>query len=161
MTITRSVGIDTGYMGMRAGGGYRGITDELDSIVAKAADLLAQEYGRDVEIRFNSDRLSGGAWIKDERTNNTTIGINAGLAPVRPPHTSDEEWIFVDQQTWDARPRLPYLKTRVYDLALRDETPRTEGSLSGNKYADVKHDTLTDAMEWLRRNVRPDVFSGP
>ena len=63
--IERSRGIFIGSMGLRAGGGYSGATSELDAAVQQAAEMLAVAYpGFDIEIRFNSDRRSGGAWLK-------------------------------------------------------------------------------------------------
>lgn len=64
--ITRSLGIAVpGWFGPRPGGGVTGATEELDRTVAQAAEALAEALGRDVEIRFNSDRLSGGAYFGD------------------------------------------------------------------------------------------------
>lgn len=59
--ITRSRGVHVA--GFNPGGGYQGATPELDSIVASAAEALRARYSRDVEIRFNSDRQSGGAFM--------------------------------------------------------------------------------------------------
>ena len=76
-TITRSEGIHVpGWHGPRPGGGMTGITDELDKGVAHAADLLRTQFRCDIEIRFNSHRESGGAWIKDGGEN-CTAGIRA------------------------------------------------------------------------------------
>ena len=62
--ISRSTGVivPSGHI---VGGGYRGLTEELDKIVSQEAELLRAHFGMDVTIRFNSDRLSGGAWIVD------------------------------------------------------------------------------------------------
>jgi hypothetical protein len=86
MTIERSKGLPIITGGVSwgvAGGGYRGITAELDAVICEAASALAQAYGADIEIRFNSDRESGGAWLKtsDGRSNRT--GICAALVTAR------------------------------------------------------------------------------
>lgn len=74
MTITRSPGYATGH-GFIAGGGQSGVTAELDSVVAEAAETLAAAYGMPVTIRFNSDRRSGGAWLRTDEPD--SIGANA------------------------------------------------------------------------------------
>jgi hypothetical protein len=83
MTVTRSAGLPTGIGGYLCGSGYKGITDELDATVAQAADVLANAYGIDVVIRFNSDRRSGGAWLKTDEPDgvwlNAEVGICASL----------------------------------------------------------------------------------
>lgn len=77
--ITRSTGTNTGYLGIRAGAGYEGATADLDATIKAAADTLAKRFGRDVQIRFNSDRLSGGAFIEGGN-----VGITAKLWNVAP-----------------------------------------------------------------------------
>jgi hypothetical protein len=72
--ITRSEGIFVG--GFNPGGGRYGLTENLDSIVSTAAEALRERYGRDVEIRFNSDRLSGGAYLNGL---GASVGISAQL----------------------------------------------------------------------------------
>jgi hypothetical protein len=62
-----------------AGGGVYGITAGLDAVVAEAADALRAAYGRDVEIRFNSDRESGGAFVVTPDGRKDCVGIAASL----------------------------------------------------------------------------------
>ena len=62
-----------------AGGGWCGATAELDEMVQQAAEILASAYGRDVEIRFNSGRESGGAWLRTPDKRNDDVGICASL----------------------------------------------------------------------------------
>jgi hypothetical protein len=82
VTIERSTGIPV-RVGMVAygfaGGGYAGVTAELDQVVVQAAGALAAAYRADVEIRFNSDRESGGAWLRTTDGKNAELGICAGL----------------------------------------------------------------------------------
>lgn len=66
-----------------AGGGYSGCTAELDAVVAEAAQALAAAYGQDVEIRFNSDRESGGAFLKTADGRSNQVGIAASLVTAR------------------------------------------------------------------------------
>src|SRR5439155_864627 len=80
--IRRSTGIDLypGYLGPRPGGGYSGATQPLDDAVAGNAEALAREYGRDVQIRFNSDRESGGAFIILPESD-LELGLTSQLRP--------------------------------------------------------------------------------
>ena len=83
MSVTRSAGLPVG-LGFVVGGGYTGASDDLDQTVAQAADMLAEGYGMDVTVRFNSDRLSGGAWLvthegPDQLGANAEIGLCASL----------------------------------------------------------------------------------
>lgn len=82
-TIERSAGTPIGASGLMAGGGYRGYSAELDALVCEAASALAEAYGADVEIRFNSDRESGGAWIKTPDGYSAHVGIWAQLVTAR------------------------------------------------------------------------------
>lgn len=82
MTITRSTGTPVTAGGVTygmAGGGYRGLTRDLDLVVQFAAAALAEEYGQDVSIRFNSDRASGGAWLVTPDGWNAHVGICASV----------------------------------------------------------------------------------
>ena len=82
-TITRSTGTPIPGTGLVAGGGYRGLTAELDAVVREAASALVRAYGGDVEIRYNSDRESGGAWLVTPDGRNDRVGICASLVTAR------------------------------------------------------------------------------
>lgn len=85
-TITRSTGTPVGAGGViygMAGGGYRGYTEQLDAVVREAAGALAHAYGADIEIRFNSDRESGGAWLKTPDGYSAHVGICASVVSAR------------------------------------------------------------------------------
>lgn len=78
-TIERSAGLPVTFGNLcygMAGGGYSGATDKLDATVARAAEVLRNTYGMDIEIRFNSDRESGGAWLKTPGTTDVKIGAS-------------------------------------------------------------------------------------
>ena len=63
--ITRSIGISPGvpWAGPLPGGGYEGKTKRLDRAIGRFADWLRIHLLGPVQIRFNSDRLSGGAFV--------------------------------------------------------------------------------------------------
>lgn len=64
-TITRCAGIPTGT-GFLVGDGYSGENSILDDMVQQAAEFLRKHFNQDIEIRFNHNRKSGGAWINDD-----------------------------------------------------------------------------------------------
>jgi hypothetical protein len=75
--LTRSAGVCVG--GFFPGGGYSGETKELDDLVQQAAELLAAAFGLAVEIRFNSNRKSGKAFVAAGRQ--STPGLGGWLQP--------------------------------------------------------------------------------
>ena len=86
MTITRSAGIPVTVAGLThgfAGAGHAGATNALDAVVREAADALETAYSKDVTIRYNSDRESGGAWLLTHAVDgigrNSEVGICADL----------------------------------------------------------------------------------
>ena len=77
-TITRSTGIEVpGWPGPLPGGGYEGLTAELDAGVTDAARALQDAYGGNIEVRFNSNRRSGGAFMSNG------LGVGARLSLTR------------------------------------------------------------------------------
>jgi hypothetical protein len=52
---------------VRPGGGYSGATETLDQVVAGFAEWLRQQFGQDVQIRFNSSQMSGGAFVQTRK----------------------------------------------------------------------------------------------
>lgn len=83
--ISRSPGIAVhNYI---VGGGWRGFSSELDIIVMQEAEFLRDHYGVNVTIRYNSDRMSGGAWLIDSEEDNigsnSSIGLGARLVSSR------------------------------------------------------------------------------
>jgi len=131
MAIERSRGIAVG--GFVVGGGYNGATDELDGLVLKAARLLEREFCQDVEIRFNSDRRSGGAWLKDSRPRfegSCSLGINVGYRGGTELHVSS------------------FLAVEV----LLDRTMANAGT-SERRYCSTDHDDVDDALAWVAVHV--------
>ena len=83
--ISRSPGIAVhNYI---VGGGWRGCSNELDTVVMRDAEFLRDHYHINVTIRFNSNRLSGGAWLIDSKKDgigsNSSIGLGASLVNSR------------------------------------------------------------------------------
>lgn len=165
--ITRSTGLGTGYLGFIAGGGYAGATDELDSTVARAGELLREYYRRDVTIRFNSDRRSGGAWLvthaRDSFSGNSEIGICAGLYPPR----ADADRIWADESLeWrqakrllDALPRELCIEAHIGNASLRDKhivATERDGGYPGELARCYCHKDMRDlatALAFLQSNA--------
>jgi hypothetical protein len=78
--IERSAGIPIDGTGYVAGGGHTGITENLDDQVQRSAEALAEHFGERVDIRFNSDRRSGGAYLRTSDDDgiwlNADVGVN-------------------------------------------------------------------------------------
>lgn len=100
--ITRSV--EMVIQGYIVSGGYTGKTNELDNLVQQAAELMQKTFNRNVEIRFNSDHESGGAWLKDnEGSRKIGIGIMLGKSKFRAMTTKEK--VEVISKDYD---KLPY-----------------------------------------------------
>lgn len=104
-TTERSPGIPVRIDGTFAGivgGGGTGATEELDATVERAADLLGTAFDLPVTIRFNSDRESGGAWLKldepDGIWKNNQVGICASVITER---TVEKRSIAIKRWGWD------------------------------------------------------------
>ena len=81
--ITRSIGISPGlpWGGPLPGGGYDGKTKRLDRAVQRFAEWLHRRIAGPVQVRFNSHRLSGGAYIYPDATPDARICCRC-LAPL-------------------------------------------------------------------------------
>jgi hypothetical protein len=119
--------------GFVVGGGYSGATEELDALVVKAAEILEREFGRDVEIRFNSDRRQGGAWLKDDLPRfegSCSVGINAGYRGGQKLQIS------------------AFLAAEV----LLDPTMANSGTPE-RRYSYADHETVEAALAWVTAHV--------
>jgi len=162
--ITRLTGLSPGvpWAGPLPGGGYNGKTRRLDRAVARFAEWLQRHFDCDVQVRFNSHRLSGGAFIypgaKGRITFNTPeIGLGARLiTPLAVKQKHDRAW---EEGTWD---RLPPLEREDcwteetpldynvlgYPEVLRN--PSDLGEWTGNRNAAFGYWTVATAQEAYR-----------
>ena len=163
--ITRSTGLPTGFLGFTAGGGYSGITEELDSVVAKQAKLLAEAFGRDVEIRFNSDRRSGGAWLRDDLPGfigNVQVGFNAGITAKPPKGKTYHQWLneLGEEHGWGPgmdrvlkeAPQEVTISTYIKGAVAKDPSIVNSGTV-GSRYASTEHRSLREGIEFLKKHV--------
>lgn len=148
--ITRSKGIDVPFPGPRPGGGMTGATPQMDRMVARAAEALRDLFGRDVEIRFNSDRMSGGAFLKGEE-DDRKLGVCVRLEPKQgwPEGMSLREW----KRIYDAAPKFPHVYVNVGQARLVDKSLATEGQGLRHPYAYLRKRSVPAALRWVRDNT--------
>ena len=164
-TITRSSGLSTGFSGFIAGGGYSGMTKELDDTVAKQATMLAEAFGRDVEIRFNSDRRSGGAWLKDDLpgfAGNAQAGFTARIAAKPPKGKTYHQWLneLGEEHGWGPgmdkvlreAPQEVAISTYIKEAVLKDSSIANSGNLD-SRYASQEHSSLREGIAFLKKHV--------
>lgn len=152
--------LPAGYYGL-PGGGYRGLTDELDAIVMTAAERLTATYKRDIQVRYNSDRLSGGAYLMPEAEVGV-IGVGAGIHKIRPAGfetlTPDNINAWLDDYPrhspqYRALPEEIEITTNVNVRALVDPTLADHGNPE-RAYSYVGHASLDAAFAWLAENMK-------
>jgi len=165
--ITRSTGIPITIAGTTygyAGGGYSGATKELDDTVVRESEFMAKEFKKPVEIRFNSDKQSGGAWIRNQ-SGSSQVGLSAGLYPTFPKGMDWDSYITSKglQQTSiqrqideiDELPKHVGYNTVVDKDALKAEAlnrfngPDNESS----KHIFLNHPSLKAAADWIAKYV--------
>lgn len=158
--ITRSPGtiVTIGNMPAIVGGGYRGLTDELDAVVARAADLLRETFNQDVEIRFNSDRQSGGAWLvtpqRSDFWRNGEVGLGAGLYAIDRPDV--DEWLALSYAEREAWPREIVIDTLLTAQVMRHPEQASpvygadRDSVEGRRFSSVEA-----AIAYLSAEVDP------
>lgn len=163
--ITRSAGTPTGYGSYIVGGGYSGATKELDDTVQGQARLLAETFGRDVEIRFNSNRQSGGAWLKDDLpgfAGNTQVGFNAELLPKPPKGKTRHQWYkeLSDRHGWGREmdgivgnsPREVVIFTNIKSNVAKDPRILNSGP-ADSRYAYTEHKSLKEGIGFIKKHV--------
>jgi len=136
--IERSPGtlVTVGRIPYVVGGGYEGKTKKLDDVVQNEATLLAKYFKRPISIRFNSDRESGGAWIKDN-IDSSQVGLNARLKNGKIVYET-------------------YVNVNTLKGNVAEKYPENDNIKKYWRYKDslaMDHRSLKDAYEWLKTNV--------
>ncbi len=156
MTITRSTGIPAGY-GLFAGGGYSGASESLDQTVQYAAEAMQQAFGRDVEIRFNSDRCSGGAWMRHPGEGVLGANVKVGVRAVLITQEANERAVkhLLALASMQRKPGL-YVSARfAHDVArggLKLDKPSGIDT-SGQPYTSAEHESVDAAIAWLTERI--------
>jgi hypothetical protein len=172
--IERSIGIEVpGWYGPRPGGGFKGKTEELDQTVQQEAKILSEWLNCEIEIRFNSDRESGGAWIKDNH-NSTQLGLNAGLRTVYPQGSYTKfleskglkDWFALydlGEKDWSAKiaieqeekqlPKEIVINTYTEFKILKKGVVEKYLQEKGSDYLYLSFNSIAEAGTWLKENV--------
>ena len=159
--ITRSIGISPGlpWAGPLPGGGYDGKTKHLDRAVQRFAEWLQKHLPGPVQIRFNSHRLSGGAYIypgaaPDAKVTFDTpeIGLSAGLV-IPKSMWKRPEWEWKDDEL--ARLLLRY-HVLVYPQVLSDPSDLGEHK-PGDQFGYWTVATPQEAYRLLKRLIVKEV----
>ena len=117
---------------------------------------MQELYGRDVVVRFNSDRESGGAFIKDG-AEDSSIGLCARIFNAKMRKMLRENALDFFNLPWKERVQLEdNPDTMEYsvnvDLTMTNNTCST-GKFVGN-YCYNDFTTLDEAVEYLKQNVK-------
>lgn len=158
--IYRCPGIITG-LGYVVGGGYSGITKDLDEAVKTAAELLRDHFDCEVVIRFNSDRRSGGAWVreseKDTLGTNDSIGLGAHLYNREFASLPISVRMSMSQAEWNRcrnNPDAIWFETAINIKKTINSVPENSNRLNyTGEYEFRDWDTLEDAAEYLFSHV--------
>lgn len=178
-TITRSIGISPGvpWAGPLPGGGYEGKTRRLDRAVQRFAEWLQEHIAGPVQIRFNSDRLSGGAYVypgaRKIEMDTPEIGLSAGLiisASVKQERDrawKSDEWRLLPRleslDCWTEETPLDY-NVLVYPQFLRNANDRGEnrqtipGFWKENDFGYWTVKTPQEAYRLLRKLAKENII---
>ena len=140
------------YHGQNApAGGYPAATAELDQVVQRAAEKLLAMTGRSVEVRFDIDGQSGGAFLKrgDGRTG---FGITAKLAAkvARDAKYSNQEQY---RALYRAAPRVLEVSVYAGKALLYDPRAFRDYSSPGDSFILVPTQGLDEALGWIRQHT--------
>ena len=148
----RCQGIHTGT-GYLAGARYKGLTEELDSLVCQAARMLQALFGVGVAIRFNSDRRSGGVYLADGGIGvqaDSSVGISVDLCSMGPTQMSTEER---PQLARGGRGRLGGQPGVKFSTCLKSEflKEKSEYILMDTEFRSAA--SLAEAVEWIKNGT--------
>ena len=116
-------------------GAWRGVGD-VDAVARQAAVMLSEAFpGRDVELRFNTDGRSGGAFVDG------VLKLGCALYKQRPEGLTDEEW-------WDYAPRAELPDVLVIEVGIMSDISayRVEPNHEGGFWGPYYHST-TESLE--------------
>lgn len=170
-TIDETEGIDrdpgtTTDTGFLAGSGYRGKREDQDEAVVELAERLNAEFPHDVTIRFNTNRISGGAWLVDD-DRSAQLGLGVKLKPPEWYLEQRHEWLFGDgeepnERDFSVDDRELVIEVKA-DVPVVDETHanRMTDRDDKNSYAIIEFDEIDEAWKWLLEQVNRDAINDP
>lgn len=147
--IERCYGISTG-LGYLVGSGGQGLTEELDQTVEEAARHLSELFGVDITIRFNTNRKSGGAFVRDEELSDK-IGITAALHNSKLLKMDRREKAALSEKEWDkysSELDTILVSTCLCGDFLREPSPYV---CIDREFRDMEK--MEDAVRWLKEGT--------
>lgn len=147
-SIERSAGVPVkiGGIGAVVGSGHHGI-GELDAVISHAADLLHERFQLPITIRFNSDRESGGAWLKTHERDrigaNAEIGISAEIITQRRADVIEE---MRERHNEDWYPNMPPVGTITVTAYLSARVSVYPDLLNDERYVTLPVPSVEDAL---------------
>ena len=163
--ISRDPGTPTG-LGAVAGGGYRGKRKDQDKAVQELARRLNDEFDHEITVRFNTNRLSGGAWLVDG-DRDAQVGLGVNLKPPQWFLDEQNEWLHGDGEkpnlhdiSLDERQLVTTVKVSVPAI---DEDVANRMTDREDRQSRVVHleDDVEAAWEWFVEHVNRDAINPP
>jgi hypothetical protein len=165
-SINRSAGETTG-LGAIVGSGYSGKRDDQDDAVAEFARRLADLFPHDVEIRFNSNSMGGGAWLVDGERD-AQVGLGAKLVAPYEHRRQREMSRHHDDVEEPTRPK--YLDPGELNLkftvklthpAVDERSCNRDGSRDRSPYASKSYHCLERAWAMFQHLLNPSRVNPP
>lgn len=163
--INRDPGTPT-RLGAVAGGGYRGKREDQDEAVLELANRLNEEFEHDITIRFNTNQLSGGAWLVDNDLS-SQVGLGVNLKPPEWFLEQRHESIFGDAEKPDERDFS--LQDRRLVIEVKAEVPVIDEEHANNmtdrddrtSYAVIAFNGVDEAWEWFLDHINHEEINPP
>lgn len=153
--------------GYRVGGGYRGKREDQDEAVCEFAERLADMFPHDVTIRYNTNRLGGGAWLKDN-ARHAQVGLGAELKAPESHQQKVQEAIDngkslrdIDKDYSTEDMNLVYTVHLVEPSVDAEYADKESGFSNKNDYTHRSFDTLETAWGWFCEQVNRDGVNPP
>jgi hypothetical protein len=164
-SISRDPG--TCVHGFIVGGGQRGKREDQDEAVKEFARRLNDEFPHEVSIRFNTNRLSGSAWLVDGERN-AQVGLGAALRPPREHKRQRKQAIYGDGEDPPSidrvdPDRLDLVHTVKVDVPAIPEYRATEmlDRPDRTSYVAKDFEDLDRAWKWFINSVQREHVNPP
>jgi hypothetical protein len=143
-----------------------GHSTEKDKAVQELATRLNDEFDHDIMIRFNTNQLSGGAWLKDNNRS-SQVGLGVNLKPPEWYLEQRHEWLFDDGEELD---RCEFSVTeRQLVIEVKADVPVVDEEHANHmtdrddrtSYAVVEFDEIDEAWNWFVEHINRDAINPP
>lgn len=150
-------------------GASRGKREDQDEAIDEFARRLAGEFPHDISIRFNTNRLGGGAWLVDGKRN-SQVGLGAELKAPEWHREKFQEYLDSGLDSGEKPTSLKYMDpdelVLKYSIHIvppavdRDECNR-DGGLNSDGYVRKLFGGLDEAWDWFTEHVNRDGVNPP